>query len=554
MTCGIEGAMQSRGTCWFFSIINGFLLSSAGQKILFASMEKFYKGLSDSEKAYFDDSIDAPCPLRGDIIKTKRIYFYKFLDQYLCFKTGPRSMSLKSERSARILEGVSLAGTLAKKHMGGIGAHPQEELLKVLKHLGITNFLTLYVDVELSAEDKRKQPPFVVYKKSGRFNFRSIPSFRPNTYSLMCCSITIANRNATNATLHKAHAITGYMCGKDGYLFDSNQERHFPCKWWNPNDLKAVVDKDVAEHYSFFRDGQIDYMEYNYAIFSRKAYVANIHLSCRLRIKKVKTPEIVNIKALLRNNAMIARMGLKPAEIAALKHKMHNKGPNSPVALLNKKYFNSLKKNGISKSNVDKMLLDLTKAGYRVNRNAYLNFMKSPVVNASFNNAKKLIESEKTTAGRTRAYSKLWKQFSLQNRKKLMEVRNALKTKKKSPSVPKPTPLINSPRTARRKVMEQQFENYWKQLTKNNRNTVRKFIASKKSPSPQKKSPSPQKLNLGKAAINTLKTAVARKKFLKNAKSEVTPENYKKLRNYVKAKNENNRNRRDAKRFKIVAS
>jgi hypothetical protein len=81
----VNGAIQTRGTCWFFSIINGFLLSDAGQKILFRSMEKFYKSLTDQEKAYFDDSIEAPCPLRGDIIKTKRIYFYKFLDQYLCF-------------------------------------------------------------------------------------------------------------------------------------------------------------------------------------------------------------------------------------------------------------------------------------------------------------------------------------------------------------------------------------------------------------------------------------------------------------------------------------
>ena len=50
MSCG-DGALQTRGTCWFFSIINGFLLSDAGQKILFDHLEKFYKGLDVSEKA-----------------------------------------------------------------------------------------------------------------------------------------------------------------------------------------------------------------------------------------------------------------------------------------------------------------------------------------------------------------------------------------------------------------------------------------------------------------------------------------------------------------------
>ena len=88
MTCG-EGALQTRGTCWFFSIINGFLLSDAGQKILFDHLEKFYKGLSPAEKAQFDDGVPAPCV--KSLMTAKRMYFYKFLDQYLCFRSGPRS-------------------------------------------------------------------------------------------------------------------------------------------------------------------------------------------------------------------------------------------------------------------------------------------------------------------------------------------------------------------------------------------------------------------------------------------------------------------------------
>lgn len=126
MSCG-EGALQTRGTCWFFSIINGFLLSSAGQKILFASMERFYKNLNPEEKAFFDDGIDAPCPMKGHVATTKQIYFYKFLDQYLCYRSGPRAISLKAGRSANILGGVGLAGTFAKEHMGGAGARPSRK-------------------------------------------------------------------------------------------------------------------------------------------------------------------------------------------------------------------------------------------------------------------------------------------------------------------------------------------------------------------------------------------------------------------------------------------
>lgn len=51
MSCG-QGTIQSRGTCWFHSIINGFLLSEDGQKILYDKMKEFYSGLTPDEKVF----------------------------------------------------------------------------------------------------------------------------------------------------------------------------------------------------------------------------------------------------------------------------------------------------------------------------------------------------------------------------------------------------------------------------------------------------------------------------------------------------------------------
>jgi hypothetical protein len=132
--CGQLGAIQTRGTCWFYSILNGFILSEDGQKILYNRLTNFYKKLKPAEKAYFDDEFNAPCPMKN-LSKTKEIYFWKFIDQYLCFMSGPRAATLKAGKSASILGGMSLQGTVAK-NMGGKGAYPQVEIGKILDHVG----------------------------------------------------------------------------------------------------------------------------------------------------------------------------------------------------------------------------------------------------------------------------------------------------------------------------------------------------------------------------------------------------------------------------------
>jgi hypothetical protein len=38
MSCG-AGVIQTHGTCWFYSILNGFLMSEDGQRILFDKMK-----------------------------------------------------------------------------------------------------------------------------------------------------------------------------------------------------------------------------------------------------------------------------------------------------------------------------------------------------------------------------------------------------------------------------------------------------------------------------------------------------------------------------------
>ena len=159
--CGQLGAIQSRGTCWFYSILNGFILSEDGQKILFNRLREFYKKLKPAEKAYFDDEFNAPCPMKN-LSKTKEIYFWKFIDQYLCFMSGPRAASLKAGKSASLLGGMSLQGTVAKKNQGGKGAYPQAEIGKILDHVGFAKDYYVKYAADPPKFHANRKPQFVI--------------------------------------------------------------------------------------------------------------------------------------------------------------------------------------------------------------------------------------------------------------------------------------------------------------------------------------------------------------------------------------------------------
>jgi len=568
--CG-EGALQTRGTCWFFSIINGFLLSDAGQKILFDHLEKFYKKLSPQEQAQFDDGVPAPCV--KSLLTAKRIYFYKFLDQYLCFRSGPRSASLKAGKSANILGGASLAGTLAKAHAGGEGGFPQDELPKILKHLGITDYIMTNRHAHIPVADARKRPHFLVAVSSKSERVDRIAPFRPKTYSKMCCSITIGNSKASNSLAHKYHAITGYMCNGKGYLFDSNQRKNFPCNWWAWNDLKRVVDNEVARHYDFFAGGQINYMGYNFVIFSRNDYIDSIKPVCRLKYKNTKTPP--GIYTRVSNNKFNKYLkngtwnNLKPAQIAAIKRARAREKTKPATPIINKDAYNDILASSNSKNNALQKMRNLEQTGYRTNFTLLANFYKN--LNAKYNTrspenaftlARRVMSTAPTKTARARYYSLYWKTVLPHERKVLAHFRDhgvwhaRNYFKKDSPSVKppikrKPKPKPNSPATTRRKEVLAQFKPFWNATNSNNHNTIRNYIAAHKSPIRKATSANRAVWNRYKSAlenINALKTAKARAEWLKAKKLNFTKGNLQGLKNYVKGKNQANRNRRAAKK------
>ena len=326
--CGGQiGALQSRGTCWFYTVLNGFILSTDGHAILFSHLNEFYNKLANDEKAYFDSTNNAPCPLK-DLTKVKQIYFWKFVDQYLCLLGGPRSINLKAGRSVELLKNMNLAGEKARINQGGKGASSQEEICRVLDHIGFKDkYDRRYTRIN-NKFDGRKKPQFVVVRKSASnpkeymYEFPSV-FMNDDNYDLMCGGVSIINEEARNTELHRSHVISGFVCNGKGFLFDSNQMKIWPCKWWDRSEMIRVIDNDVAPFYPFFKHGQITYYGYTFTIFARKEFTKDIRPACRLRYKNTKTP---NVKFNFGNPNFgkvlnTANMGFNPAQIAALKRK-----------------------------------------------------------------------------------------------------------------------------------------------------------------------------------------------------------------------------------------
>ena len=294
MNCN-GGAAQTHGTCWFYSIINGFLLSDDGKKILYAKMLDFYKGLTPSEKLYFMDKIDAPCPL-SNVSKTKPIYFYKFLDQHLCYISGPRGIPKKAELSPTLLKNIQFVNKNINKNTGGTS---EVEIFPILDHLG---FKDEYEIRTIRLKNRRIQqwinrvpppkPKFIV----------SLDNVRPDTirsYNLACASIA-----CTTATFKEGHAICGYICNNKPYIIDPNFLIPYSCKWWNYKELVHVLKTYISKPYNYI----YEIPSILYSVYARKNYVSRIHPACLRRYKKTplfNTPANVSSKKRLLKTSIL---------------------------------------------------------------------------------------------------------------------------------------------------------------------------------------------------------------------------------------------------------
>jgi hypothetical protein len=320
-----------------------------------------------------------------------------------------------------------------------------------------------------------------------------------------------------------------------------------------------VVANEVAQHYSFFKGGQINYYAYAFAIFARKEFTEGIAPACLMKYK-TKTPNLKginytdpNLGNQLNNPGYLGM--LRPAERVAIKRKWARTEHKAPV-YINKATFNSIVAGAKNMKNGIQQVTNLEEAGYKLKYGDYYNFKNklyakfankkaapSPAKTYTFTNAKAHLNqfTKSTAAVRKHQYSLVWRGIPMAQRKVLMHWRNKgewltysqLFENKTKPKTPSP-----SPRTRRATQVKANFEKYWKSMQPENRQMLRNYVVAYKSPNAIKKPISgTTTLAAAKRNVNAIKTAKARKEYKRSRAVNMNQKDWMDLVRYINHKN-----------------
>jgi hypothetical protein len=302
--CGRLGALQEHGTCWFYTILNGFLMSEAGRKVLWYHMARFYKTLSAKNKAFFSDTMDAPCPMKG---KVNKLYFYKFLDQYMCMVNEKSNLNpaVAHAHSAKLLKNFEFQGAAAKAKLGMNGANEMAEISGVLDRIGIDGVAKNYrhdLDMPVWFPAALKKKKVVIVSKRDRN-----PKFEQDAPRRITCRGG-GTFVLSHASLHMwfaglpgntpmSHVISASICSGKGFVFDSNDPIVRKCKWWKWSELEKMLTKIGLSYFKHF--GAVTQSGISYLVYVNEKFLKKIHPVCRMRVARTEPAHITAAKRIL---------------------------------------------------------------------------------------------------------------------------------------------------------------------------------------------------------------------------------------------------------------
>lgn len=203
-----SGRLQIKGTCWFQSILNGWLLSYPARRLLQKGLEIFKK--SNNMKKW--TKIDA-CPLHLSGAYFWSYIEYKLKEDYTNVNFNKNVLKGTQFTNERLLSNLQLAQNT--KNKGQEGADPWRESIKFLDKVfpGQWGYITPLKPIVLGYyKDLKKMRADPLMTRSH-------------------VSITAMNRDPVTNEV-EGHAICGYRC-KTGKLmiYDSNNFRSFEFDW-----------------------------------------------------------------------------------------------------------------------------------------------------------------------------------------------------------------------------------------------------------------------------------------------------------------------------------
>jgi hypothetical protein len=257
-----------------------FLTSDNGLKIMWQKLQEVYPALKPREKAYFNSNINAPCPYKGAVKKTSAIYFWKFLNQYICAVGGPGRLIPKSGLNAYLTKNVKWRASSTKESKGTSGAHPSWELPAILGHLGFKvgrDFRMLNAERwRYKFKNNSWTAPILMYSGGGHTYAMRDLLLEKRGYDLTGAIVYVAPSFESNREPHVwACAIRN---GK-GYITDSNYSTtQIECKWWQ----KADLERHFMTVNRPYRTGVARIMGFDVIMYTRKEFTNKIYPTCEL--------------------------------------------------------------------------------------------------------------------------------------------------------------------------------------------------------------------------------------------------------------------------------
>ena len=290
-------AGQTGSTCWFFSSLNIFLTSDNGLKILWQKLQEVYPTLKPRERAYFNSNINAPCPYKGSVKKTSSIYFWKFLNQYICAIGGPGRLIPKSGLNAYLTKNVKWRRNSTVESKGTSGAFPAEELPAILGHLGFRvgrDFRMLdFAAWRYKFKKAEWTNPIMMFRSTSEVRIPLTDLLlEKKGYDLTGAIVYVIPALNSN---RRPHVWACTIRNGKGYICDSNfPTTQIECKWWNVDSLKRYF-MSVEGPY---RTNRAPVMGFDVIMYTRKEFTNKIAPSCQL--PKQYHPLTSNNKAKLR--------------------------------------------------------------------------------------------------------------------------------------------------------------------------------------------------------------------------------------------------------------
>lgn len=369
-----RGVGQSSRTCWFFSALNIFLLSDEGLKLLWKRLQEVHQGFNSEQKAFFNaPNFTAPCPVRN-VTQTPSVYFWKFMDDYLCAIGGPGRLHFRAGLNKNLLKNIVFQGAAPREARGLAPAYAGQEIGPILNYAGISHRIISMIDP--TPVNASWMTPVLVYKwneEDPKMGMKLSPWNETfGQYTLMGASLSVYWKNS-----NVGHVIALVMQNGKGYLFDSdNQKGLMRVDWNDPAKLVRKlkqINPELDENKVYF----------NFVVYANKNVTNKISPVCRRVYKPLSNANklIANNRSSYLGELFTRQKNQNLSKIAAIHYTPALRAEivkrYGAMPQLTRVTFNSIVKNAKSANGALQTLRNIKSAGYRYNKTGsnYIKFM-----------------------------------------------------------------------------------------------------------------------------------------------------------------------------------